>query len=667
MRYFITLAATAMMAFATSAKAGVAINETNFPDPYLRDYVSYQDWDENGILEGDEFYCFEQVSIDNVTNLKGLELLPVTLLYIGYNGDPEDERAYAIKSADFGTLCPNLVELIISTARGLESLDLSRNSKLVNVDLRNCPALKDVKWASSIESLSLQDLQQISDINGSDFPNLISLLASSQYVQSSIENIDFTGHQKINRIEIWGSEENRQNINTFHVENCPNLSIVVDSRTTVQSFTIKNLPIFKSLHLTETTTENVDIQDCPELEGVICEENELVTLQLSNNPKLWQVQCNDNRIRNFFADNCPSLYWVHAFNNQFMWLDMTDVVYCSNITSEFRVDNQTPAVQAVKISPTEVGLRVHDRLDVSRVLNLKAKGQAMEPKEIFVDGIRYFVIYNNGPEVESLVGAAGTTYEYQTKWPYPFHAAEGDYEGDSKDDNLPVTLNVTSWTKHPAWIKLATSGTVRGEYGQPAPQGPQEKDVLRSQDYDGKLTWKSGNENVVKVNAETGELTVVGAGSAIITISGAETDYRLAPSVIRYTVVIDKATPTFAFEKSKVDASDGVVPENKLDVGLYDGTVVYTSSDEEIATVDAEGKVTVKQDGNVTITATGAETGNCYEAVSAQYVMNITGTSSVTGITVNTSSDEIYNVAGQRIQSGINGIQIINGRKILKQ
>ena len=347
-----------------------------------------------------------------------------------------------------------------------------------------------------------------------------------------------------------------------------------------------------------------------------------------------------------------------------MWLDMTDVVAGDYGDAYFQADNQNPAVQAVKISPTEVGLRVHDRLDVGRVLNLKAKGQAMEPKEIFVDGIRYFVIYNNGPEVESLVGASGTEYEYQTKWPYPFHAADELYEGDSKDDNLPVTLNVTSWTKHPSWIRLATTDVVRGEYGKPAPETPE---VLRSQDYDGKLTWRSSNEKVVKVNAETGELTVIGAGTAYIFIDGAETDYRLAPSTIVFVVDIDKASPSFAFEKAEVDAPDGIVPENKLNVGLYDGTVVYTSSDEEIAEVDAEGRVTVKADGSVAITATGAETDNCYEPVSAQYIINITGTSSVNGVNVNTSDDAIYNVAGQRIEPDINGIQIINGRKILRK
>lgn len=155
----------------------------------------------------------------------------------------------------------------------------------------------------------------------------------------------------------------------------------------------------------------------------------------------------------------------------------------------------------------------------------------MEPKEIFVDGIRYFVFYNNGPDVASLVGA-DNSYEYETKWPYSW------VSGNTKDNDLPVSLNVASWTKHQAFLTLSET-VVKGEYGQPAPTAPT---VTRSQDYDGKITFSSSNEDVVKVDAETGALTVVGVGTAIISVKGAETDYRLAPAVVYYTVVIDEAS-----------------------------------------------------------------------------------------------------------------------------
>lgn len=531
-----TVAILAMSAFSTTAMAdGVVVNETNFPDPALFEYVSGIDWDGNGILEGDEYDYLSYVDCYNVTNFKGLELLPVTAIGFRYTGDVDDERCYAVKSADFSKLCPNLETLNVLDALGLESLDLSGNTKLISLRLSNCPVLKDVKWSKSIERLSCEDLLCIPSINGSDVPSLRDLIIESWGKQCSIENINFAGHQNIVSFDIFGCEDNRQIINTFHVENCPNLGYISVRYATVQGFTIKNLPVLNDFHLNYTTAENVDIQECPELDRVLCNENELSTLNVSNNAILWDLQCNNNKLKTLIADNCPMLTSVWAWDNQLMWLDMKDVKKGEyydgeNANENFMLDNQNPSVQAVKISPTEVGLRVHSRLDVNCVLNLKAKGMAMEPKEIFVDGIRYFVIYNDGPSIETLVGADGCSYQYDTKWPYPF------VEGNSQDNLLPVTLHVTSWTKHPSFITLSYS-SVKGECGQPAPEAPT---VTRSQDYDGKLTWSSSNEKVVKVNPETGELTIIGAGTAVISVAGAETDYRLAPATVSYVVTIEE-------------------------------------------------------------------------------------------------------------------------------
>ena len=78
--------------------------------------------------------------------------------------------------------------------------------------------------------------------------------------------------------------------------------------------------------------------------------------------------------------------------------------------------------------------------------------------------------------------------------------------------------------------------------------------VTRSDKYDGKLTWTSSNEDVVKVNAETGELTIVGPGKATITVTGAETDYRTAPASVSYQVIIYALGDANA--DGKVDAND---------------------------------------------------------------------------------------------------------------
>ena len=53
-----------MMTYATTAKADVVINETNFPDPEMRFSVSGYDWDGNGILEGSEWDLLTEQKIN---------------------------------------------------------------------------------------------------------------------------------------------------------------------------------------------------------------------------------------------------------------------------------------------------------------------------------------------------------------------------------------------------------------------------------------------------------------------------------------------------------------------------------------------------------------------------------------------------------------------------
>ena len=307
--------------------------------------------------------------------------------------------------------------------------------------------------------------------------------------------------------------------------------------STIKSLTFKSLPEMLEILVYESDITNMLVDDLAQLGSIEAHDNVLGTLTLNNLPAIYGLDCHDNKLQTLIIDKCPNMNGIWAEHNRLMWLDLQDVKKNGTDENSLKIDDQMPAVLAVKISPTEVGLRVHERLDVSRVLNLNVKGGAQTPKEITVDDIRYFVFFDNGPEVESLVGA-DCSYEYETKWPYPW------MEENSKDNNLPVALQVVSWTKHPSWIKIDGETTLSGEVGttQAAPN------VLRSQDYDGKLTWKSSNEDVVKIDPETGEMTFVAEGEATITVTGAETDYRLAPGAIAFSVTVTEASGIEAIE-----------------------------------------------------------------------------------------------------------------------
>ena len=647
----ILLSLAAFVLTLTSAQASVVINETNFPDENLRNYASQYDEDGNGTLSDAELATITIINAGGILNLKGAEHF-TNLEELHLWGYSEEESIREIDPSMF----PKLYRFTLGECNGVTALDFSRNTMFETIELSRCSNVQVLSLPASVKEIHLNGTPKLTALDVSRLPNLIGLWLQ----HTGITDLDFSNHPAIQLVSIQGEEDAVDKMNSLNLQNCATLQNVDIRYTTIKSLSMKHLPIVRTLMMLNNDITTITIDDCEEFNDITCDHNVLGTLSLTNNPQLRAVNCEDNRLQVLIADNCPVLGRVQAFNNRLMWLDLKDVVKGNVDESTLKLDNQQPTVQAVKLSPTETGLRVHERLDVGRVLNLRAKGIAQTPKEVFVDGIRYFVFYDNGPDTPNLVGS-DCGYEYDTRWPYPWQ------EGNSTDNRLPVTLNVTSWTKHQAFLTLSQN-RVEGRYGEPAPAAPT---VTRSQDYDGKIMFSSSNEKVVKVNAETGELTVVGAGTAIISVSGAETDYRLAPVTKTYTVWIDKATPVFSFEKAAVTANLGAaVPANKLSVGLYDGEVQYTSSDEQIATVSQDGVVTALAIGEVTITATGAETENCYKAQQAQYQLTISDASGISTITSDAASTgKVYNLKGQQVNlpTAGKGVYIIGGKKVVRE
>lgn len=648
-----TLLTLAMLALAlTGAKASVVINSTNFPDENFRAQVAEAfDSDGDGTISDEEMEANGgHHNFDRVSNLKGIELLTsiTELQIINYPDEP------GLTTFDYEL--PNLHWLEFQDQVGsLTTVDATKCTNLEDFGVIENPAgLSTLKLPSSLKSLNLCYAPLIKTFDPKQFPNLqtMSLLGNT-----GITDLDFSGHKSIQNISVVGYDKPYQ-LNSLNMVNCPELTNIDIKVCTIKSLTFKSLPEMLSILVYESDITNMLVDDLSQLGSIEAHNNVLGTLTLNNLPAIYGLSCESNKLQTLIIDKCPGMNGINAEHNRLMWLDLQDVKKNGTDENSLKIDDQQPTVQAVKISPTETGLLVHERFDVSRVLNLRAKGIAQTPRETTVDGIRYFVFYNNGPDTPNLVGS-DCGYEYETKWPYPW------VDGNTKDNNLPVTLNVASWTKHQAFLTLSES-RVEGKYGEPAPAAPT---VTRSQDYDGKITFSSSDESVVKVDPDTGVLTVTGAGTAIISVKGAETDYRLAPAVKTYTIYIEKATPAFSFAKANVTAVLGeAVPENKLTVGLYDGEVTYASSDEAIATVDANGVVTTKAPGQVIITATGAETENCYEAQKAQYSLTVNDPSGISEIVKGQSANRKYfDLQGRRIISSAvkKGMYVVEGKKVI--
>nr|WP_288302310.1 Ig-like domain-containing protein [uncultured Anaerotignum sp.] len=142
------------------------------------------------------------------------------------------------------------------------------------------------------------------------------------------------------------------------------------------------------------------------------------------------------------------------------------------------------------------------------------------------------------------------------------------------------------------------------------------------------VTWSSSNSEVATV--DNGVVTAVSAGEAIITVTtedGAKTATCKvtvnAPQTVPVTgVTLDKAELTL--EKGSTGTLKATVePQNATN-----NTVTWSSSNEEVATVDQHGTVTAVRAGTATITVTtedGVKTATCKVTVNAPQTVPVTG------------------------------------------
>ena len=135
------------------------------------------------------------------------------------------------------------------------------------------------------------------------------------------------------------------------------------------------------------------------------------------------------------------------------------------------------------------------------------------------------------------------------------------------------------------------------------------------------ITWSSDNEKVATVDAN-GTVTGVAAGNAKITAKFAGDD-EYETSTASYEIIV-KGAPSLSFPQTSYTVEMGDVFSTPKLEGLPEGvTSAYTSSNKEVATVDAAtGEVKIVGVGTTTITVTSPETG-IYEGATASYELNV--------------------------------------------
>ena len=527
----------------SSTQAQVKINATNFPDDNFRAQVKeyFDNIEEDDIISDEEMEANGgHLTFDRVSNLKGIELLTsITELYlVNYPDEP------CLTTFDYAL--PSLFTLDIQDQVGeLTTVDASKCTNLETFLAGENPAkLSTLKLPSRIKNIALNNAPLIKTFDPKQFSDLRSVAFTGT---TGITDLDFSGHKSIQEIGVDGIHDYYQ-LNSLNMANCPMLTNIDIKSSTIKSLTFKSLPEVLSILVDDSDITNMLVDDLVQLGSIEALDNVLGTLTLNNLPAIYGLDCHNNKLQTLIIDKCPNMNGIWAEHNRLMWLDLQDVKKNETDENSLKIDDQRPSMDAYKLSPTEVGLKVHERFEVERVLKLKANNKNVTPAWAEYDGVKYFVFSNEGANADALKGQK-TSYQYETQWPYAW------MDGNSEDNNLPVSLTVNnvlkldSWIDFPDGFQWKKEATMGGELNV-----PQKDNIMRSDGYDGKLTFTSSDENVVKVNAETGVITIVGPGKATITVSGAATDYRNAPASITYQIVI--ALPGDANGDGMIDVAD---------------------------------------------------------------------------------------------------------------
>jgi hypothetical protein len=146
---------------------------------------------------------------------------------------------------------------------------------------------------------------------------------------------------------------------------------------------------------------------------------------------------------------------------------------------------------------------------------------------------------------------------------------------------------------------------------------------------DGTVTYSVNADNTcgASINASTGALTFLTAGTVTVTATAADSEtYTYATNTATYTLTINKAEGTISFAKDSESKLTTDAPFTITLTNTGDGSVSYSSDKTSVADVDAStGEVTIKGAGTATITATVTDgTNYTYATKSVAYSLTVT-------------------------------------------
>lgn len=280
-----------------SEQGGTAINEDNFPDDDLRDYLSNLD----PIADGN--------------------------IYQGELGDTLDLTNFSGSNYDWiEELCPDLHRLRCTSAEQLNALSAEQKAQLTAL---YCPNI-------GITTLDLSEFPNLEELDCSR--NNITVLGTDQCQKlrtlvcnnNQLTALNLSGNTQLTNLNCSNNK-----FNTLDVSNCANLRNLVCYRETgytyLTTLNISGCTNLQTLDCKNNLLSQLNISSCTNLETLICNSNSLSTLNVSSCTNLQTLYCESNsRLSNLNLRGFTKLRTLSCAYTNLTELDLSG---CTNLVT----------------------------------------------------------------------------------------------------------------------------------------------------------------------------------------------------------------------------------------------------------------------------------------------------------------------------------------------
>lgn len=324
---------------AQASSSDVALTAENFPDPYLREELSYYDDDYDDVLSSDEIRNITELYLYNcdITDLTGIEYLTsLETLDCGSNNFKtlHFKNLPALKYlccsdnslTDFSVSnCPKLKEIDCSSNK-LTELNLSSNTtvqrldcydnKLTELDLSGCTSLTYVDYSENkITDINLSECTSLDDFSIYDdilitanFTGCSSLIQLDCY-GSNLSTIILTGCSSLESLSCYGD------LNSLNLKDCISLEELNVSNNRLSSLDLSNCTNLRAAYCDSNKISSLTVKNCSKLNTLYCMGNKLTTIDFSGCSSLKELDCSDNQLTSINLSSCKSIKNVWCTGN----------------------------------------------------------------------------------------------------------------------------------------------------------------------------------------------------------------------------------------------------------------------------------------------------------------------------------------------------------------